>query len=1485
MMKRFAALLALLLSFATVTTAPNSIGVETARAGSLTLLGAGSNSVPPFPPGTFSIGATLSGLEVNSPVTPNADEINYLSQKNLKNIRIPLDWGQINPAIGPSFTTNCFVGIQSIPFGALDTTSTYLGAGGYLAAMDSVVANATSAGETVLLDIHNFGFGPGLAGTFSVTSLTASGTTVTATTSGAANLVNGAVVIINGATDSAADGFYNGTFTISNVTSSTFQYTASGSPSSSPATGTVCGIENAPVGTARLPSSAFANLWTQISTHYKTNTTVSGYDLMNEPINGFVFSNWFNAAQAAITAIRANGDTHRIYVEGVNFSGAWNWVSGEGQPYNNSTLYQLNDPLNNLVFSAHSYLDRDNSGGHFVWSQEIADPGESPPGFPTSSTIGITRLTPFVQWCDLHQVRCHIGETATSNDPLIPGGVGDYIDWNIALTNEIAYGQANNIEFSIFGGGAEFGPATPLAGYSFNYEPSSVTNPNNKDFSTTGLQSTQMVVLDHFSGFSGAQPQAYSLTYPLDGSFNPVQRATVGVPTGNIRIAYNGVISSTATITPHATLADGSSAGGTFIPATIPLAPGDNAAAAFTYTPSQAATIKISTTNDRGWFNPPPLGLSSQADNFIGIPLASLTNIYGMYTAFTPYSGPALRILRSTDAAQEDVSTTVLGPTGYLGFDRGGIQTWASARAGITILRIYDESPAANHITFNQAATFPGKISGNILTVTGSVAGAIQVGQTLLDGPGQSSQIPAGITIVSGSGATWLLSQSLTVPNEAMVTVTLGGSFPTLNLLNAAGYPEINVLTATRGEFNMPVNGATAFSSLWRINQTSGSGITPYRMDWFVGPVSSQQSTFFLNDPNNGGNLASVGLNVVNGAYHEYAVTWANAVSNGFISYKDAAQQNTATFTAPSVAVPPFFGTGLDPSNGFSGTQFGYFKFGPNVWLGSMYNMFVLPGFSLTSSQVTAFNNTDNTYYSTPLTDTLPALTPSVSNAAQSGVVTSSLPFGSVVIADQNTTPTDTVTITLTGPAGGTLAGTGLTGTGPYTIASASPASVTATLQAVRYTPAGSPTQTETMSINVVSSAGTSTTDNNTVVTIVSIAPPETPFAAPGGTFTPVNKSGVNLSGAESAGGFGYPQAAGAGGCSGFCSFNYGYPPDDDIDYWAQAGFGVIRVPVFSRRLQEFSYGAIDPAGRTDEAVNGYRRFTAPAQTNLLSLKAVIDKARADNLYVIIDVHDFGSILDTYSPTPGSPHGTFINIGFAEGQAQFADLWTRIATKFKNYDNVWFGLMNEPEQSTAALWKAGAVPAINAIAAVTTSHTVLIPGNCFTGAHDWVACGNDVAWAGYVPPAGLPIMFEMHEYFDHDFSGQNAVCTSGSGPMAGATAWARANGFKIFIGEMGWTRDVSCPPLATDFLNYLVANNDVYAGYTIFYSGSSMFYGPWNSQPANSFISTPAGLPTGPFTDAPQTILMQSNILNFLLKRDIDPGSNDNDPMWLEKAA
>lgn len=68
----------------------------------------------------------------------------------------------------------------------------------------------------------------------------------------------------------------------------------------------------------------------------------------------------------------------------------------------------------------------------------------------------------------------------------------------------------------------------------------------------------------------------------------------------------------------------------------------------------------------------------------------------------------------------------------------------------------------------SDAASFTGVIAGTALTVSG-VTGTIAIGQTLLDAAGN---IPPGTTIVSGSGTTWVISNSLTVSSEAMTSVT-----------------------------------------------------------------------------------------------------------------------------------------------------------------------------------------------------------------------------------------------------------------------------------------------------------------------------------------------------------------------------------------------------------------------------------------------------------------------------------------------------------------------------------------------------------------------------------------------------------------------------------------------------------------------------------------------------------------------------------------
>ena len=127
----------------------------------------------------------------------------------------------------------------------------------------------------------------------------------------------------------------------------------------------------------------------------------------------------------------------------------------------------------------------------------------------------------------------------------------------------------------------------------------------------------------------------------------------------------------------------------------------------------------------------------------------------------------------------------------------------------------------------------------------------------------------------------------------------------------------------------------------------------------------------------------------------------------------------------------------------------------------------LLASTSLASAQTTSTTtftlSNQSSAFATPVTATTvvvdtdppPAVAPTITGITSSQSTTDEAPlnpFNGVVIADSNSGATDTLTITLSG-GGGTLAGPGLSGTGPYTI-TGTPAAVTSQLQALVFTPA-----------------------------------------------------------------------------------------------------------------------------------------------------------------------------------------------------------------------------------------------------------------------------------------------------------------------------------------------------------------------------------------------------------------------------------------------
>jgi hypothetical protein len=837
------------------------------------------------------------------------------------------------------------------------------------------------------------------------------------------------------------------------------------------------------MGSPESPCSVFADMWQKVSAHYKGNPAVRAYDLMNEPVNGFNVNNVMTCYQAAINAIRSNGDTTPIYTEGVNYAGVWNWVSGQGNPYNNSNLYQLTDPLNRLVMSAHGYLDNDSSGTNFSWAQEIAKPGVSPPGTPTSSMIGPERETPFVNWARLHGVQIHHGETGGSNDALSAGGNDNYAAWNTALSNIISFAKTNNYEIDIWGAGGGFNPDYPAF-----LGPSSVSNSGATDFSSAGLQSTMMVMLEQYTGYSGPQPTAYRVDLPVTITQNgnpegpnvtPVQYQTTGVASGNFTVRYNGLIPSGGCIvTPHDYLPDGvTSAGGTFTSSSVTLAAGQNGIGYFTYTASQVATIIIKTTNNCGWTDPPQIAISTQADAWHTTSLLP-TPLYNLYRSYTPYVGPAIQLRSPATGVVQNWSFT----SGN-NLDRVAIQAWAGQQSGIPVLSRYDQSPLGSNLVYG----------GTLPTLTL-----------------QNAQGYPEINYTAANG-------NMNVPLSRHSAMTI------LTRMNSAGTSSDYLGMAF-------YTGPFEFTSIFTLKNPS----------WIGGTA--------INSNGTAQGIGSVNLGVVNNVYHEYALTYQAGIASGLTSYVDgtlfsnaatansATEQFTLTQSGTISAISNLAGvitlgdaisgplcTGVPAGTVFvsqntDGTYntnnswtasnvecngvghwylmytafdsqtvtFGYNTYGGGAWVGKDQALAFLIGTAATSGQLSTIDSYETTHYSTALPDVLPPIFTAVTNQSTvSG--TASTPFGSIVLQDVAGT-SNSIVFTLTGQAA-TLSGTGLTGSNPYTLTSDTVANINTKLKALQFTATGSVGAVTNIAMVTTSSTGLTAVANPTV-TITSASHP-----------------------------------------------------------------------------------------------------------------------------------------------------------------------------------------------------------------------------------------------------------------------------------------------------------------------------------------------------------------------------------------------------------
>lgn len=282
----------------------------------------------------------------------------------------------------------------------------------------------------------------------------------------------------------------------------------------------------------------------------------------------------------------------------------------------------------------------------------------------------------------------------------------------------------------------------------------------------------------------------------------------------------------------------------------------------------------------------------------------------------------------------------------------------------------------------------------------------------------------------------------------------------------------------------------------------------------------------------------------------------------------------------------------------------------------------------------------------------------------------------------------------------------------------------------------------------------------------------------------PLAWAGVNLAGAE----FGNT-------IPGEFNADYTYPGATDLDYFADQGMTMIRLPFRWERLQ--------PSLNEELSSNELER-----------LRSTVDLALERDLTVVLDPHNYARyLLNGEEQVLGAGGLT---------SEHFADFWTRLATEFKEDESLVLGLMNEPHDMPTSSWVDAANAAIAAIRETGAEQLILVPGNHWTGAHSWTTSDNAVALLAIADPIDN-YAFEVHQYFDANYSGSSPGCVHQDGSLlvGEMTMWLKENGKQAFLGEFGAGSGDDCRVAIRSILNHLQQNSDVWLGWT-YWAG-----GPW----------------------------------------------------------
>lgn len=257
---------------------------------------------------------------------------------------------------------------------------------------------------------------------------------------------------------------------------------------------------------------------------------------------------------------------------------------------------------------------------------------------------------------------------------------------------------------------------------------------------------------------------------------------------------------------------------------------------------------------------------------------------------------------------------------------------------------------------------------------------------------------------------------------------------------------------------------------------------------------------------------------------------------------------------------------------------------------------------------------------------------------------------------------------------------------------------------------------------------------------------------------------------------------------------DYTYPKVSELQFSADKGANIVRLPLRWERLQPILNRELN-------------------KKELALVKQTVSNANAAGLCVLLDIHNYAEYRGKKLGTPDVPTGAFL------------DFWIRLAAEFDDPSTTIFGLMNEPANISIKKWSYIAQATVTKLRSRNVKNIIFVAGGKWSGVHDWFKSSeadipNSEAFAKLHDPLGRTVI-EMHQYFDDYYSGTTTKCHEPkhfTSMFENVANWARQNGFKLFLGEFGSSRDPACLLVLKAVAGAM--ENDAWLGWTYWAAGS-----------------------------------------------------------------